>query len=248
METQTITRAVTPVWYKTFSQKAVEVNEQSRKVCGMLAAFGNIDDGRDMLIKGCFAKSIAEHGPGSDSDRKIVFLWAHDSKDPIGRFTKLEETDEGLYFEAELDDVPSGNRALKQYASGTLNQHSIGFNYAWDKIEYVQDGDFFLVKEVKLYEGSVVPFGMNENTPFMGFKSLVTDQPDLMAEIESELKTIPAVSQPQIRKLIQKIVSLLKSEPGDTSLVKEPITAQPLSNNPEPMQMDKLINSFTLNF
>ena len=248
METQTITRAVTPVWYKTLNRKAIDVNEQSRKVCGMLAAFGNIDDGRDMLLKGCFAKSITEHGPGSDSDRKIAFLWAHDSKDPIGRFTKLEETEEGLYFEAELDDVPSGNRALKQYASGTLNQHSIGFNYAWDKIEYVNEGDFFLVKEVKLYEGSVVPFGMNENTPFMGFKSLVSGQHDLMAEIDAELKNIPAINQNQIRKLIQKIVSLRTIEPGDTSLVKEPITAQPLNQNPEPVQLDKLIQLFTLNF
>lgn len=269
METQTTGRAVIPVWYKNFNQKAIDVNEQSRKVCGMLAAFGNIDDGRDMLLKGCFAKSIAEHGPGSDSDRKIVFLWAHDAKDPIGRFTKLDETEEGLYFEAEIDDVPSGERALKQYASGTLNQHSIGFNYVWDKIEYVNEGDFFLVKEVKLYEGSVVPFGMNENTPFMGFKSLIATSAGIMQEIETEIKSFPSGNQNQIRKLVQKILSLKNYEPQmvtcgnckstfdynsipekgmgyvECPVCKASVTQSTQKN--EPVNAEKLIQLFTLN-
>jgi HK97 family phage prohead protease len=236
MVTQTIRRSANPVWYKSINQKAVEVNQQSRTVSGMLAAFGNIDEGRDMLIRGCFAKSIAEHGPGSNSDRKIAFLWQHESDDPIGRFTKLEETDEGLYFEAEIDEVPSGDRALKQYASGTLNQHSIGFNYVWDKIEYNNEGDFFLVKEVKLYEGSVVSFGMNENTPFLGFKSLQSG--DVWQEVEAFLKSPDTENKTKFRKNIQKILSLSENEP-----------VRPLETVPEPViEFDKLIKSFTLNF
>jgi hypothetical protein len=202
----------------------------------MLAAFGNIDEGRDMLIRGCFAKSITEHGPGSNSDRKIALLWQHESDDPIGRFTKLEETDEGLYFEAEIDEVASGDRALKQYASGTLNQHSIGFNYVWDKIEYNNEGDFFLVKEVKLYEGSVVSFGMNENTPFLGFKSLQSG--DVWQEVEAFLKNPDTENKTKFRKNIQKILSLREIEP-----------VKPLETVSEPViEFDKLIKSFTLNF
>jgi HK97 family phage prohead protease len=222
----------TQLWYKSFKKKAIDVDEAGRKVSGMLASFGNIDDGRDMLLKGCFAKSITEHGPNSDSDRKISFLWGHDEKDPIGRFTALEETDKGLYFEADIDDVPSGNRALKQYASGTLNQHSIGFSYVWDKMEYIEDGDFFMVKEVKLYEGSAVAFGMNERTPFLGFKSLVNDA-DLMQQIENDLTTMSPASKSQTRKLIQKILSLRKDEP-------------PQALKQEPINYNKLIQSFKI--
>lgn len=232
-----INTGVTPVWYKNTARKAIELNESARKVSGMLAAFSNIDDGRDMLLKGCFAKSIQEHGPESESDRKIIFLWAHDSKDPIGRFTKLEETEIGLYFEAEIDEVPSGDRALKQYASGTLNQHSIGFNYVWDKLEYVEDGDFFLVKEMKLYEGSVVPFGMNENTPFMGFKSLHGEHPELMELVEADIKSMQPATKSQVRKIIQKILSLRAVEP--------PYNVA-LDDDQEPVNYDELIKSFTL--
>lgn len=225
--------------YKGFQHKALNVDESSRAVAMMLSGFGNIDDGRDMIIRGAFTKSIQEHGPESDSDRKIIYLWAHDPKDPIGRFTKIEEQETGLYAEAVIDDVENGNRALKQYTSGTLNQHSIGFNYVWDKMEYIEDGDFFLIKEVKLYEGSVVPFGMNENTPFIGFKSLAEKTPDLMQEIESELKNISPVDRIKARKLITKILSLGNFEPHE-------IRALEGKNKPAAMNIDLLIENFKL--
>lgn len=227
------------ILFKSFQHKALNVDESSREVAMMLSGFGNIDDGRDMIIKGAFTKSIQEHGPDSESDRKIIYLWAHDPKDPIGKFMKLDETEDGLYAEAYVDDVENGNRALKQYASGTLNQHSIGFNYVWDKMEYIEDGDFFLIKEVKLYEGSVVPFGMNENTPFIGFKSLAEKKPDLMSEINSELKNISPADRIKTRKLISKILSLGNFEPQEIKALEK-------LNKPTAMNIDSLIENFKL--
>ncbi len=204
-----------PIFYKSFGLEIKSVDEEKRTVSGYLASFSNIDSDKDMLIKGCFAKSISERGPGTSTARKIAFLWMHDMKEPLGKFTKLQEDNTGLYFEAVIDKIPLGDRALEQYASGTLNQHSIGYKYIWDKLEYDETQDCFIVKEVDLFEGSVVTLGCNENTPFMGMKStdLESQRNQLIKETESCLKGIEYDKQYQIRQLIAKHISLAETEP-----------------------------------
>ena len=81
------------------------------------------------MIKGCFSKSIQERGIESSANDKIIFLWMHKMDEPIGKITKLVEDDKGLYFEAEIDKIQLGDRAINQLESGTLNQFSIGYSY-----------------------------------------------------------------------------------------------------------------------
>ena len=138
--------------YKTFSINSKDVNydSESRTISGYAAVFGNKDKAGDILIKGCFSKSIQDRGPESAANDKIIVLWMHDMNEPIGRLTVLYEDDKGLYFEAPIDDVPRGNQAIKQLESGTLNQFSIGYQYVWENCEYDAEKDAFMVKEVKL--------------------------------------------------------------------------------------------------
>src|SRR6187551_2095422 len=119
----------------------------SRVIKGYLSVWGVRDTYGTVFIKGCFAKSIQERGPQSGSKQKIAFCWQHDLCDPIGQFTKLEEDDYGLYFEAVAVNVPNGDRALEQIASGTLNQFSHGFLHVWDKMEYDETQDAILIYE-----------------------------------------------------------------------------------------------------
>lgn len=157
---------------KAFGVEIKEFNPDSRTISGYGAVFGNKDKVNDILVKGCFEKSIRERGPESNANDKIIFLWMHDMNEPIGRITKLEEDEKGLYFEAVLDDIDRGNQALKQLESGTLNQFSIGFRYVWEKCEYDQSLDAFIVKEVVLHEISVVSIGANGETEYLGLKSM----------------------------------------------------------------------------
>ena len=152
-----------PVIYKSFESKIIKVDSETRIVSGWLTSFGNLQDDGDVLIKGCCERSIRERGPESKTARKIAYLYQHDMKDPIGHFTLLEEKDDGLYFEAYVDKIPQGDRVLEQYKTGTLNQHSIGIRYIWDKCEW---GDFtladgttveaFIVYELMLFEGTAM--------------------------------------------------------------------------------------------
>src|SRR5690606_23880524 len=124
---------------------------------------------------------------------KIILLWQHNMDNPIGRITTLREDEKGLYFEAEIDRIPEGDRALTQLQSGTINQFSIGYKYVWDKMEYDEAIDAFVCKEINLFEVSVVSIGCNELTGFAGMKSeqLESERNQLSRDIETAIKTIP---------------------------------------------------------
>jgi HK97 family phage prohead protease len=201
-----------PVYYKAWESQ-IEVN--SRKVSGYLAAFGNKDSDSDVIVKGAFTKSLKDRGVGSSTARKIAYVYHHDMSRPLGQFKLLVEDEKGLYFEAELDNIPLANDVLVQYKSGTLNQHSIGFRYIADKIDYSKDEDTYFIKELELFEGSVVTMGANENTPFTGFKAeqIESEVEQLRRETELALKHIPYEEQYKIRQLISKHISLMEVEP-----------------------------------
>lgn len=229
-----------PVIYKSFSLELKSVDSESRIVTGYLTSFNKLQDDGDVLIKGCFAKSIQERGPESTTARKIAYLYMHDMKDPIGHFTVLKEDDFGLYFEAYIDKIPQGDRVLEQYKSGTLNQHSIGLRYVWDKCQWgewnLPDGtktEAFICYELLLFEGSVVTLGSDENTPFMGMKAetIESERNALIRETERILKGLDFESQYEIRKLIAKHVSLAEVEP-QTALKEE--------SKPAPVDYEKV--------
>jgi HK97 family phage prohead protease len=189
-------------------------DEATRTIKGYLAVFGNVDLQGEKLVKGCFAKSIAERGPNSTSKYKILMLWQHDFCDPIGQFTKLVEDDYGLYFEAVLDAVPNGDRTLLQIKSGTLNQFSIGYDYVWDKVEYDETDDSLVLLEVMLFEGSVVTLGANMETyAIKAGKDLVAAKEDLDYETEEVLKSIPFNKRLEFKQLLTKHIQLATLEP-----------------------------------
>lgn len=204
--------------FKSFSFDTKEVNVQSdsRVISGYAAIFGNIDKAGDMLIKGCFSKSIQERGPESNANDKIIFLYMHDMNEPIGRITKLIEDDRGLYFEAEIDDVDRGNQALKQLESGTLNQFSIGYKYVWEKCEWDDETGAFIVKEVVLYEISVVSIGCNGETEYLGLKTqedYENKYKELNNEIDEFCKGLNSYRQQKIQQILAKALALAGHKP-----------------------------------
>lgn len=206
--------------YKKFSidQKDISYDSEKRVISGYAAIFGNIDKAGDMLLKGCFAKSIQERGPESSANDKIILLWMHNMDEPIGLPTVLREDDRGLYFESYVDDVPRGNQAITQLESGTLNQFSIGFQYVWEKCEWDGERDCLVVKEVKLYEISVVSIGANGDTEYLGLKSMKDVESEykrLTDEISSFSSGMSITKQQKLQKIISKAMSLAVLEPDD---------------------------------
>jgi HK97 family phage prohead protease len=193
---------------------------------GYLNAFDVKDSQKDIVHRGAFTKSIAERGPESTTPRKIAFLYAHKMDVPIGKFTKLQELTKGLYYEGPLDKIPFVTDTIKpQLKSGTLNNHSIGYNYVFDKGEYDEDKDEFHWYELEVFEGSLLVAGSNPETPFTGFKNFANgldtvnswaDEANLLLKSIGDYK-----KEYELRNILQRYQSLLEQAAVEITAMKK---------------------------
>lgn len=211
-----------PIVYKSLELNS-KADSSSRIVSMYLSSFNTLDSDCDIIRKGAFLKSITERGPESKSNRQIKFLHQHSVKEPIGVFKTLLEDNTGLYAEAIVEKTPFGDVVLERYLNGTYKEHSIGFQYVWDKCQWIEvpnnEGgesktmEAFECRELNLFEGSTVTFGANENTPFLGFKGSHDDiETMLEEELKFLIKNAPNFEyELQLRQLYAKQKSLVTS-------------------------------------
>lgn len=161
----------------------IKADSKNGIVEGYFSGFNNVDSDSDRILQGAFSKSIKEHGPSSESNRKIAHLAYHDTRRPIGVIQELKEDSTGLHFVSKMGSHTEGQDFLKMYEEGLIREHSIGFNYISDKIKESKEGDQTIwdIQEVKLWEGSAVVFGANSETPNL---SIIKSQDDLNNHLE----------------------------------------------------------------
>lgn len=157
--------------------KRAKFDENERTVKGYAIVWGSKNDFNEIVLKGATLNSLNARGVESEGKNKIVLLRQHRMDQPIGYFTVLREDDYGLYFEAELiEGTQASNEALAEIRQGVLSQLSYGFSYIWDKTEYDDQQDAFILREIKLWEISVVTFSSDENAQLRSFNDFQADQ------------------------------------------------------------------------
>lgn len=206
-----------PYVVKTATANIQDVDMTKRIVTGFYNSYNYFDGGRDVLLMGCAAKSIADRGPDSTSVQKIKHLVDHNWTKLPGKIQVLQEKTlngiTGIYFETKMANTTLGNDTLINYQEKIYDNHSIGFQYL--DIEYIDAeskdwvmylnmllnpsdaekvGYMYVCKEVKLYEGSTVAFGENSLTPYLGVKSqnkeaLALKINDRIGLLEKQLKS-----------------------------------------------------------
>jgi HK97 family phage prohead protease len=149
--------------YKNVSEGFVkDIDEAKGIVTGYFSSFGVVDSDNDMIMPGAYKKTLNENS------KRIKHLWQHDVRYPLAKPMVLKEDSFGLYFESEIAHTTYGKDVLELYKGGVVDEHSIGF-----KTEKKNEKkDYTEITEVKLWEGSTVTFGANENTPFTGMKGM----------------------------------------------------------------------------
>ena len=148
-----------------FKDAVEDVDDKRRLVKGALSKTDYKDQHGDIVVAGAFAKSIQERGPKSSGNRKIAALRFHDMNHPVGVYRELYEEDGYLKFVVELSKSQQGTDLLEDYKLGVAREHSIGYMLVEDKYDYSEDAQAWIIREVKLFEGSQVTFGANEETP-----------------------------------------------------------------------------------
>ena len=219
-----------------------ELNEAEDGGKAYFCIWGVRDSYGTAFMKGCFSKSIRERGPESSANQKIAFCWQHDVRDPIGRFLVLREDEIGLYGEWQFDDieaVPSAKRAKSQIRSGTINGYSFGFEYLWDKMEYIEEDDVILIKEAELYEGSPVTCAaIKETKTVRSIAELETEKQFLDSDTEDFIKSTPRSKQLELRQLIARHISLASVKPNELR--------QTSLNNDQPIEQLAEIGGYKL--
>ncbi len=134
------------------------VDMDRRMIEGYYSVFDFKDSDGDVMVKGCYEKTIKENGPNGSN--RIVHLYQHDPLQVLGRPMALIEDEKGLYFRTMIADTTLGTDVLKLYRDGVLKEHSVGINFI--QRDYDSQSDSYMVKECKMWEGSTVTWGANE--------------------------------------------------------------------------------------
>lgn len=152
--------------YKTLLFNVDDYDEEQGIFSGYGSVFGNVDDGGDIVEPGAFTKTIAE-----GFERVKILALHNDSLLPIGRPLEVREDSKGLYIKAKISDTAMGRDVKVLLKDGVLNELSIGYDPI--VFDYDETGIRHL-REVKLWEVSVVTWAMNPEATVIGYKAAET--------------------------------------------------------------------------
>lgn len=133
---------------------------------GYASVYNTEDNHNDIIVSGAFCKSLRKHNYGRD----IKLLWQHDTKEPIGIFTKMVEDEVGLFVEGKLLlDVERAKEAYSLMEAGALDGLSIGFTIK--DFEINEDTGTRMIFEADLWEVSLVTFPANSKARITNFRT-----------------------------------------------------------------------------
>jgi len=184
-----------PQEYKSFPFKLTKLDTEGRTLEGYASVFDTVDLGGDRVHKGAFRKTLEQRGD------RVKFLWQHDTAEPLGRPIEMREDKNGLFVKAIISKTRRGLDTLELLSDGAIDELSIGYDAIKGGTETSKDDDgneIRELKELRLYEFSLVTFAMNQD-------ARVTDLKEDAAP--SEFKPEPEVTENTIRIRVR--------DPGD---------------------------------
>jgi hypothetical protein len=193
---------------------------ESGEFSGYGSVFGEKDRHSDIVVKGAFENSLSDW---KSRGGLPALLWQHNMNEPIGVYTKMEENDQGLYVEGRLliDDDPLAKRAHAHMKAGSISALSIGYMLKdWD---YDTDKEAFILKEIDLWEVSLVTFPANDQARINEVKNalLAGDIPDPRT-VEKALRDV-GFSQKQAKVLMAEGYKGLRDVDGEEQAIIETI-------------------------
>lgn len=202
---------------KTKKRLDVALNIKSVSETGEFEGYGSVfgvkDSYSDIVVSGAFKKTLDEW---KEKGRLPAMLWQHDMSEPIGIYTEMKEDENGLYVKGKLliDADPLAKRAHAHMEAGSLSGLSIG--YTLDDWEYDSEKDAFILKEINLWEVSLVTFPANDEARISNVKSSFdrgeTPRP---SEMERALREV-GLSRSQAKSFMADGFSALQPREAET--------------------------------
>lgn len=156
-------------WQAKIKQAGVDDRLDDGEILAYASIFGNVDSYGDVVVKGAFERTLEQWKSSGDY---IPLLWGHDMDDPmsnIGWVTEAKEDERGLLVRArfDLEDNPKARQVYKLCKGRRVRDLSFAFNV----VDYERDGDVTQLKDLELYEVSIVTVGANPETEIIAVKN-----------------------------------------------------------------------------
>ncbi|OWO86544.1 primosome assembly protein PriA [Photorhabdus luminescens] len=179
---------------------------------GYGSVFGVKDSFDDIVLPGAFSKSLQLW---QRKQSLPAMLWQHRIDEPIGIYTEMKEDDIGLYLKGRLliDDDPLAKRAHAHMKAGSLTGLSIG--YVLNDGEYDKTKEAFLLKEIALWEVSLVTLPANDEARVNDVKSaFARGETPLPKQIERVLRDV-GLSRSQAKAFMAEGYGALSQRDAD---------------------------------
>jgi len=153
---------------------------------GYAAVFGNRDEQGDVIERGAFTKTLQENGG------RGPILWQHRPDEPIGIGLSAVEDDKGLRVRGRLAlETTRGREAWALLKQGVLRGLSIGY----DAIKEFWESGVRHLKEIRLWEWSLVTFPANPLARVTATKAVVPFQDLPLADMDRSWDADAAVTR-----------------------------------------------------
>jgi HK97 family phage prohead protease len=184
-----------------------KVSGDGRTVEGYASTFGNVDYVGDIVMPGAYKRTL------NNNMARIKVLRDHES--PIGRPVEAYEDSKGLYTKSVISDTQLGNETLTLLRDGVLDRMSIGYDPVTKEHGQHEGKQVRFLKEIKLFEWSIVTFPANDQAAVTGIKEL-EDLDRAFADFKAQ-----RISAQQLADL------LTKSAPTDPAPLEAPADQPP---------------------
>lgn len=182
------------------------------------SVFGNIDSYGDIVVKGAFANDLARW---EKSGKNIPLLFGHNMADPdfnIGHVVSAVEDEVGLKVTAQLDlENPKARQVYRMLKGRRIDQMSFAYDVL-DGAKGQKDGaDVYEIRDLKLYEVSVVTVGANSETEVLAVKQVPVISDRIMAAVKAG-RVLSAKNEGEIRsahEALSRVLSVLDGTPDE---------------------------------
>jgi len=165
---------------------------------GYASVFGVLDSQGDVVEKGAFRKTLEEK-------QEFPLCWYHDPRDVLG-LVKAEEDRRGLKIIGKLNlEVQKAREKLALLRQKAIRGLSIGY----DTIKQAWDDDVRKLKEIKLWEVSLVTFQANPASVVTGVKKKYS--PEELEKIGFVVESKPYPNEHSARLQEKSQISLISS-------------------------------------
>jgi hypothetical protein len=190
---------------------------------GYASVFNNKDSDGDVILKGAFTNTLTEW---KASGLSIPVLWGHNTSDPdfnLGECLTAEEDEKGLKVHVKLDlSCPKAASTYRLLKGRRVNQMSFAYKVI-DGAYIMPEGEntsyrdaYYEMRELQLYEVSVVPIGANDQTEILAVKSLVSAMRAKAGRVLSAANVeLIKTSISQLEAALEALESVLPDEDED---------------------------------